>query len=189
MAHINLLPWRETLRAQRKRDFGILMIMFILLSGAGLWGWYQYNEGLIDHQKQRNRYLEAEISKVDEQIKEIKDLEKTRNQLISRMKVVADLQSSRPQIVHLFDELVTILPNGVYLTSVSQKGQGVSVIGKSDSNARVSAYMRAVEASPWLHAPSLKIIEQKDKEKADARGLNTFSLSMSQVVPKTEGEQ
>jgi len=187
MAHINLLPWRENLRAQRKRDFGLTMLGFVLLTGVLLWGWMQYNQSLIDHQKSRNQFLVAEIAKVDEQIKEIKNLEKTRKQLISRMKVVASLQSSRPQIVHLFDELVTTLPDGVFLTSITQKGSGVSVAGRSESNARVSTYMRGVEASPWLASPELRVIEQKGKGETD--GINTFSMGMRQVVPKAGGKQ
>jgi len=184
MAHINLLPWRENLRAQRKREFGVMTLVFVLLTGLALWGWLQYNESLIDHQKKRNKFLESEIAKVDEQIKEIKNLEKTRKQLISRMKVVANLQSSRPQIVHLFDELVTTLPDGVFLTSVSQNGKNVSVQGRSESNARVSAYMRGVEVSPWLASPQLRIIEQKGKGKDKTQGANTFAMGMRQVVPK-----
>jgi len=183
MANINLLPWRENLRAQRKREFGVMTLVFVLITGIGLWGWQQFNQGLIDNQKRRNQFLENEISKVNEQIKEIRSLEKTRKQLIARMKVVASLQSSRPQIVHLFDELVTTIPDGVHLTSVSQSGKGVSVNGWSESNARVSAYMRAVEASPWLSNPNLKVIE-KGKGKSDQKGDNAFTLSMTQVVPK-----
>lgn len=191
MAHINLLPWRENLRAQRKREFGVMALVFVLLTGLVLWVWLQYNEGLIDHQKRRNQFLEAEITKVDEQIKEIKNLERTRKQLISRMKVVANLQSSRPQIVHLFDELVTTLPDGVFLTSVSQSGQSVSVNGLSESNARVSAYMRGVEASPWLASPQLRVIEQKGKGKGrdKTQGVNSFAMGMRQVVPKAGDEK
>ena len=128
-----------------------------------------------------SKYLENEISKVQKQIKEIKDLEKTRQKLISRMNVVTDLQSSRPQIVHLFDELVTSLPEGVYLSQAAQSGKGVVVNGRAQSNARVSAYMRGIEASPWLAKPKLLIIEHKGKL---SDGANTFELNMQQVVPK-----
>lgn len=186
MAHINLLPWRENLRAQRQREFGVMAVAAIVLVALGMWAWYEFNEGLIDYQKRRNQYLEAEIKQVDEQISEIKSLERTRKQLISRMNVVADLQSSRPQIVHLFDELVSTLPDGVYLSEVTQGGASVSVLGKAQSNARVSAYMRGVEASPWLAAPNLRIIEQKGR---DAQDGNSFSLGMRQVVPAAGGEQ
>lgn len=182
MAHINLLPWRESLRVQRKREFGVMVLVGVVLTVLAMWAWHQYNASLIDQQKRRNQYLETEIKKVTKQIREIKDLEKTRKKLIARMKVVANLQSSRPQIVHLFDELVSTLPEGIHLSEVIQSGKGVSVVGSAQSNARVSAYMRAVEASPWLAAPSLRVIEQKGK---DGRGGNTFSMGMRQVVPQT----
>lgn len=186
MAHINLLPWRENLRAQRRREFGVMVLTGVLLTIAGMGYWHWFNEGLIDHQKRRNQYLESEIVKVSEQIKEIQSLEKTKRQLVSRMKVVASLQSSRPQIVHLFDELVSTLPDGVFLTEVKQSGNSVNVLGQAQSNARVSAYMRNIEASPWLASPTLSIIEQKDKNAAaDA----TFALGMAQTVPAGEAKK
>ena len=181
MASINLLPWRENLRAQRQREFGVMALAGVVLTVLAMWGWHQFNIALIDYQKQRNQYLTSEIDKVDKQLKEIRSLEKTKKQLISRMKVVESLQASRPQIVHLFDELVSTLPDGVYLTQVTQKGGSVNVQGKAQSNARVSAYMRGVEASPWLTAPTLGVIEQKGKEKTDDA---SFSLGMKQVKPK-----
>lgn len=181
MAHINLLPWRERLRAQKRREFGVMTLAMILLTVFILGYWHWHNQGLIDHQKRRNSYLETEIDKVSSRIKEIKKLEKTRKQLISRMEVVASLQSSRPQIVHLFDELVSTLPEGVYLTSVSQAGNTVTIKGRATSNARVSAYMRRIEASQWLTKPNLEVIRQNGK---GPDGGNSFDLVMQQVVPK-----
>ncbi len=183
MANINLLPWREKLRAQRKREFGMAVLLSVLVTGAGLFFWHRYNEGLIEYQEQRNNYLRQEIARVNQQIKEIRDLEKTRKQLIARMKVVASLQSQRPLVVHLFDELVTTLPDGVYLDSVVQRGKTITVQGKAESNARISAYMRNIEASPWLDKPVLRVIQQKGGQ----QGAAEFSLTMQQVVPKAEG--
>jgi type IV pilus assembly protein PilN len=183
MVNINLLPWREHLRAQRKREFGLLVLFAALFAAAGVYGWYLFNEGLIEYQNQRNQFLQGEITKVNKEIREIADLEKTRKQLIARMKVVTSLQSQRPLVVHLFDELITTLPDGVYLASMVQKGHTITVKGSAESNARISAYMRNIEASPWLTKPNLRIIEQKGE--ADASP--TFSLTMQQVVPKTEG--
>jgi len=183
MVSINLLPWRERLRAQRKREFGLLVLFAALVTAACVYGWFLFNEGLIEYQNQRNQFLQNEIAKVNKQIREISELEKTRKQLIARMKVVTSLQSQRPLVVHLFDELVTTLPEGVYLSSMVQKGQTITVEGRAESNARVSAYMRNIEASPWLTDPMLRIIEQK----GDADSSPTFSLTMQQVVPKTEG--
>ena len=186
MAHINLLPWREKLRKRRQRDFGILTLAALVVTVAGMsyWGFF-YVQGMIDHQKDRNRYLEKEIAKVDEQIREIRDLEKTRQKLVSRMKVIEDLQVSRPQVVHLFDELVTVVPDGTFLTQLTQRGGNLVLNGLAQSNARVSTYMRNIEASPWLNDPKLRIIENKDKDKAATIG-STFQLDLVQVVPKEE---
>ncbi len=180
MVNINLLPWREELRAQRKREFGLTALLAVALTGVGLFGWYKYNEQQIDYQSQRNHFLENEIARVNKQIREIQGLEKTRKQLVARMKVVADLQSQRPLVVHLFDELVATLPDGVYLTSVVQHGHTITVEGHAESNARVSAYMRNIDASPWLAQPQLRIIQQQGGKESSP----TFSLTMKQVVPK-----
>jgi type IV pilus assembly protein PilN len=189
MAHINLLPWREKLRKQRQREFGFTILGALMLTvlGMGYWGFF-YVQGMVDHQKDRNKFLENEIARVDKQIVEIKELEQTRQKLIARMKVIEDLQVSRPQIVHLFDELVTVLPDGAYLNELTQKGRSLVMNGRAQSNARVSTYMRNIESSPWLNDPKLKIIENTDQDKANAAG-NTFQLGLVQVVPKEESAQ
>ncbi len=188
MARINLLPWRENLRRQRRREFGLMMLGGFVISLLLVAWWHFYNEGLMDHQKRRNAFLERQIAEVDEQIKEIKSLERTRNQLIARMNIIQDLQTSRPQVVHLFDELVETLPEGVHLSKVTQLGTGVTIEGRAQSNARVSAYMRNVSSSPWLGDPQLKIIENKDKkDKRNEEGeLNDFRLTLRQTVPKAQ---
>ena len=189
MAHINLLPWREKLRKQRQREFGftILGALLLTVAGMGYWG-FVYVQGMIDHQDNRNRFLENEIARVDKEIREIRDLENTRQKLIARMKVIEDLQVSRPQIVHLFDELVTVVPDGTYLTKLEQRGRNLVLDGLAQSNARVSTYMRNIESSPWLNDPKLRIIENKDKAKSAAVG-STFQLDLVQVVPKGESAE
>ena len=107
-----------------------------------------------------------------------------RSQLISRMRVIQDLQSSRPQIVHLFDEMVETLPDGIHLVQMTQSGSGVNVIGRAQSNARVSAYMRNIERSPWLAQPKLGLIESQGSKDTD--DLSQFKLSARQVVPKAK---
>ncbi len=185
MARINLLPWREKLRKQRLREFGVMVLGALILTLSGLGYWHWYNEGLIDNQRDRNRFLEREIARVDKQIAEIKELERTRQKLIARMKVIEDLQVSRPQIVHLFDELVTVVPDGAYLTGATQRGRALTLNGRAQSNARVSSYMRNIDASPWLANPKLSIIEHKDQRSAE----NTFTLGLVQVVPKEDPAQ
>lgn len=188
MARINLLPWREKLRKQRRRDFGLMVLGALILTFAGLGYSHWFNQGMIDHQNQRNRYLEQEIAAMDKAIKEIEELDRTRTKLIARMKVIEDLQVSRPQIVHLFDELVTVVPDGAYLTKAVQAGKKLVLDGRAQSNARVSTYMRNIEASPWLNDPKLKIIEQKEQDRENAAG-STFQLDLVQVVPKEEAAQ
>ena len=182
MARINLLPWRDALRKERRREFVFMLIGGLVIAGLGLFYWHLHNEGLIDHQRQRNALLKSEISAMERQIKEIKRLEKVRSQLIARMRVIQDLQGSRPQIVHLFDEMVETLPDGIYLTQMTQSGNGVSVIGRAQSNARVSAYMRNIEQSPWLAQPKLGVIQSKQGSKK-RDDLSQFKLSARQVVP------
>lgn len=188
MARINLLPWREKLRKQRRREFGLTVLGALVLTMLGLGYWHWYNQGLIDHQMERNRFLEREIAAVDEQIREIEALERTRQKLIARMKVIEDLQVSRPQIVHLFDELVTIVPDGAYLTKLAQRGSALVLDGRAQSNARVSTYMRNIEASPWLANPKLRIIESKDEDRVAAEG-STFQLDLKQIAPKREAAE
>ncbi len=186
MAKINLLPWREELRKKHLQDFLMMMLMFVILTGAVMGGWHWHNENNITHQHNRNNYIKREIVAVDERIREIRELEKTKAQLLSRMNVITQLQGSRPQIVRLMDEIVTTLPEGVFLTQVNQAGAQVSFEGRAQSNARVSSYMRNIEGTRWLNNPVLKIIENKDKT---GTGFSHFKLTASQVGPKKKDEE
>lgn len=180
MARINLLPWRETQRKRQARDFGVMVIIAVVVTllGMGYWHWYVQEE--IAYQHKRNKFLESEIAAVDKKIKEIKELEKVRAGLIARMSVIQDLQISRPQVVHLFDEVVETLPEGAYLTEMSQRGSDVRFDGRAQSNARVSAYMRGIDASAWIGGANLKVIATKD---GAGEGLNKFQLTAKQQVP------
>jgi len=186
MAKINLLPWREELRKKHLQDFLMFILAGVVLTGAFMGGWHWVNENNIQHQKNRNNYLKREISAVDERIREIRELEKTKQQLLSRMNVITQLQGSRPQIVRLMDEVVTTLPEGVFLTKVNQAGNRVSFNGRAQSNARVSSYMRNIEETRWMTRPMLKIIENKDKT---GTGFSHFSLTANQVSPKKKDEE
>ena len=183
MARINLLPWREELRKQRQREFGVMVAgaLFITL----LLGFYVHLHisGMIDHQKARNGFLKKEIALMDQKIKEIKELEKIKAKLLARINIIQELQSSRPEIVHLFDELVTRTPDGSYLTEVKQSGKSVTINGRAQSNARVSSYMRNVDASQWLGSPSLQVIENKDNT---GTGFSHFTLRVKQINKKAK---
>ncbi len=188
MANINLLPWRENLRKKRKRDFGFQVLFAILLAALATFFWYLQVQKQIEFQESRNAFIKAEIAKVDEKIKEIKDLEKRRAELVARMNVIQELQASRPMVVHLFDELVKTIPDGVFLKSLMQTGIQVTLSGQAQSNARVSAYMRAIDASQWMKDAELKVIKSEDKTET---GMSEFELLAKQANPnvKQEGEK
>jgi len=183
MTRINLLPWRELLRKEREREFysiagGAAVLMLLVIVYV-----HFHMSGVIEEQNGRNAYLDGEIKKVEEQIKKIKGLEAEKAQLLARMKVIEELQGQRPQMVHLFDELVKALPDGVYLTSLKQSGTSVVIEGVAQSNARVSAFMRNIDASHWLAQPRLNVIQSLDSK--DGQKESKFILNIKQVM---EGE-
>jgi type IV pilus assembly protein PilN len=186
MAHINLLPWREELRKQRQKEFGVLAGLSAVLAAAIVLLVHLQMVGRIDGQNQRNQFLDDQILILDKKIAKIKDLEKTKANLLARMNIIQQLQSSRPESVHLMDELVRTLPDGVYLTRINQKGQGLTMAGVAQSNARVSAYMRNIDQSEWMGGPKLDFIQTKED---DGRRVAEFTLRASQNrnKPGTEG--
>jgi type IV pilus assembly protein PilN len=183
MARINLLPWRETERKRKQREFVVMTVTALvatLIVGVGL---HFHVDRLIATQTSRNDFLRNEISQLDDKIREIQELEKTKANLLARMEVIQQLQQSRPEIVRLFDELVTAIPEGVFLTAVQQKDRTVVLEGRAESNARVSAFMRNIEASAWIGDPRLLLIEHKDKT---GTGLSHFRLQFIQKQPGAE---
>lgn len=189
MARINLLPWRAERRARRQKEFYGLLGASAL--AAALVGFFivSYYNGQIDGQNQRNAYLQAEIRKLDSQIKEIAELDRKKAQLLARKQVIEELQSSRSQMVHLFDELVRTLPDGVRLTSIKQAGDLLTLEGLSQSNARVSTYMRNIEASGWMKEPDLSIIEAKGDDKALPFAFTLRFRLSNPNLPKSQEDQ
>jgi len=180
MTRINLLPWRELLRKEREREFysilgGAAFVMVLVIVYI-----HFHMTGVIDTQNGRNAFLDQEIKKVEQQITEIKSLETEKAQLLARMKVIEELQGQRPQMVHLFDELVKTIPDGVYLTSFKQTGNAIVVEGIAQSNARVSAFMRNIDGSHWLTEPSLNVIEAVNSK--DGQKGSKFILNIKQVT-------
>ena len=185
MARINLLPWRSERRKLRQKEF---MTMLGLAAGVALVLSFlivMYYNGQIEGQMARNQYLRDQIVLVDQQIKEIEELDKKKANLLARKQVIEQLQASRSQMVHLFDELVRTIPEGVRLSSIKQSGQVLTLDGMAQSNARVSSYMRNLEESGWMTNPDLSIIEAKGSDK----GLpNVFSLKVTLKSPSSEEE-
>ncbi len=180
MTSINLLPWRETLRKERQRQF-LSMAGFAALFCFALVLYAHFHvSSLIDGQNGRNTMLESEIKIVEEQIKEIEAIESEKKRLLARMEVIQQLQSGRPQIVHVFDELVSTLPEGVYLTKIKQNSDSLVLEGFAQSNARVSAYMRNLDASAWFADPKLDVIQASESGEVQLR-TSKFSLQVKQV--------
>ncbi len=180
MARINLLPWRAERRALRQKEFvsmlGLSAVAALLVSFLVV----MYYNGQLEGQQNRNSYLRDQIVIVDKQIAEIEELDKKKANLLARKQVIEQLQASRSQMVHLFDQLVRTIPEGVRLSSIKQNGQTLTLEGLAQSNARVSSYMRNLEESGWMGSPDLTIIETKGEDK----GLpNVFSLKVTLKSP------
>lgn len=182
---INLLDWRQQRRELRQRQFkNIMGLAFVLAIGLVLIA-RMLVQSELDHQQSRNDYLRQQIAEVDQKIKEIQELEKVKRNLLARMHVIEELQASRSATVHLFDELVNTLPEGVNLTSVKQTGSSVLLEGAAESNARVSTYMKNLDASQWFDDPRLIVI--KTSEKGSTR-TSEFTLQVKNLTKANAGD-
>jgi type IV pilus assembly protein PilN len=174
MPRINLLPWRDEERKERKLAFFVAIggatLAAAVVAGAG----FLMLNSMIDSQNQRNDKLRVEIKQLDKQIEEINNLESSKQKFIARMEIIEKLQRSRPEIVHLFDEIVKQLPEGVYLTGVRQQDKRLRFDGIAQSSTRVSAFMRNIDGSEWLRNPDLEIVQS-------ATGGSGFTLYADQV--------
>lgn len=192
MPQINLLPWREELRKQRNKDFGISAGVAVLLMGAVVGGVHLHYQQRIEFQQKRNSFLESEIAKLDQKIKQIRQIDAEKQRLLARMQIIQKLQSSRPEIVHLFDEFVKTLPEGVYLTKVDQRNRNLNIQGVAQSNARVSTLMRQMDASDYLENPRLiEIVAETQQVKGTGDGvrLSRFQLNIRQQEKKKKAEE
>lgn len=180
MANINLLPWREEERKELTQQFLIVMGVCVGFVGMVIFAIHIFIGNSIDHQTSRNIFLQDEIARLDKALKEISNLENTKEKLLARMEVIQSLQQRRPQIVHLFDEITRTVPEGIYLNSIKQTGNKLTINGVAESNGRVSAYMRNIDASQWMSTPKLKVIKTK---KGSFRS-STFTITTSQSAPK-----
>ncbi len=167
MARINLLPWRAELKKQQQQQFLTAALLSVILTLVLIFAVHMYYDGVMEYQESRNQMLRNEIAAVDKKIAEIKNIEEKKTELLTKIDVIQKLQESRPLIVHLFDEIARRTPDGVFLSSFAQSNMELTFKGKTESNARVSAFMRAIEASEWLHSPRLNIIQSQQKTKVD----------------------
>ena len=183
MPQINLLPWRAEQRKERKMAFlaalGGGTVAALLATGVI----YMLFSSMISGQQQRNERLKAAIATLDKQIEQINNLEAQKQRFISRMDIIEKLQRSRPEIVHVFDELVRTLPDGTFLTGVTQTGHRLKLDGVAQSSTRVSTFMRNIDKSQWLKNPDLSVIETKKDQALGA----TFTLFADEVT--TAGDE
>lgn len=183
MARINLLPWRAARRKLREREFYMQLGIAAAAAAVAVLLWVFWMGARIDNQNDRNAYLQGEIKQLDAKIAEIKDLEKTRSRLLARKQIIEQLQANRSQMVHLFDELVKTIPDGVRLSSLKQNGDQLALDGVAQSNAAVATYMRNLEASPWLGHADLTRTENKHNDPSTPY---TFGLNVKLRKPEPQ---
>ncbi len=186
MPSINLLPWREAERKKRQRDFGVAMGGAVIAAIAVVMLTMLAYSQIIAGQQARNERLTAEIVELEKSIAEIDGLERQKERLLARMEIIEELQKSRPEIVHLFDELVQQLPEGVYLTGMKQTGSRVEIRGIAQSSTRVSALMRQIDSSDWLGDPEVERVETKQ---SGASRQSEFVVYLKQVRSNSDMEE
>ena len=178
MPRINLLPWREAQRKERKLAFMVALGVAALAAGVTAFAAYLLYGSMIEGQQRRNNDLRAAIKTLDKEIEEINSLESAKQKFIARMAIIEKLQRSRPEIVHVFDEIVRTMPEGVYLTSVKQSGMRLKFEGIAQSSTRVSSFMRTIDGSQWLRNPELEVVQTA---KGAGPG-SSFTLTADQVT-------
>lgn len=186
MAKINLLPWRAERREQLKKEFLIITAGFGVAAVLIVLSWQLLLTSAISNQENRNQFLGQRIKELDQQVAEIAELKKQKQELVERMKVIQDLQGSRPEIVHIFDELVRTLPEGVFYTSISRQGKEISLLGTAESNNRVSSLMRQLDVSEWFSGPSLQVVKAN---KQYGEQYTDFDLKVTLTPPSLEVDE
>lgn len=186
MAKINLLPWREEFRQEKKKEFQIQMFGVCALAVLIAFAWIKSVDGAIDNQKQRNRILQEKISVLDTKVAEIQELRRAREDLIARMRVIQDLQGTRPTIVRYFDEMVRAVPDGIFFNTLRKQGNTISIEGVTESSNRVSSFMRNLDDSAWFSNPNLRSIRANPSFGDQAA---EFSLQLRAVLPADAADE
>lgn len=186
MAKINLRPWREELRAEKQQQFLMMLVGAVVVSIGLVFLWQSDVKEQKAYQEARNAYIQNAMKELDEQIREIEDLKKKRAELLSRMQVIQELQGTRPVVVRVFDELVRTLPDGLFYSDLTKRGDRLSIAGMSESNSRISSLMRNFEGSEWFADPNLTSVAAADGQRS---GYSRFNLSVNQKTPEPEDAQ
>lgn len=191
MANINLLPWRERVREERKKKFLVTLVTTAAIAGSLVFATDRYYVAMIGNQNARNAYLTQQIGELDKKIAEIRQLQQQKRELTERMAVIQNLQGMRPVIVRLFDELVRTLPDGVYYDNLTTTADSISIQGIAESNSRVSALMRALDDSDWFADPDLREVTalpgSTTAAGAQDTSRNRFQLMVKITTPELEG--
>ncbi|MFT7223291.1 MAG: type IV pilus assembly protein PilN [Cellvibrionaceae bacterium] len=175
MANINLLPWRDEYRQEKKWEFLLILGSLCLLGLIVASGWFALTEASISNQETRNALLKKEIALLEKKVKEIEGLQKRREELEIRIGIIQDLQLKRPLVVHYFDETVKAVPEGIFFKNIARIGNEFEIEGITKSNNRVSDLMRNLDRSPWFAAPNLQSVIADE-----------FKLSVRAIAPETE---
>ena len=185
MAKINLLPWREAYRKEKKEQFLMVLGGILVLSALVSYLWIVSVESAIENQDARNHILDTEIAKLEKQVQEISELKKKRDDLLTRIKIITDLEGTRPLIVRYFDDFAHAIPDGLYITSLSRVGDVVSIEGIAESYNRVASLMRNLEDSDWFASANLTSVTAAPKEGEQA---NSFKMTVHTSVPGEVGQ-
>jgi type IV pilus assembly protein PilN len=180
MAKINLLPWREAYRKEKKEQFLAIIGGAVMICGLLAYLWVLSVESSIENQQARNLLLETEIANFEKQVQEIAGLKKVRDDLLARIKIIQDLQGTRPLIVRYFDDFAHAIPEGVFVTMVARQGNVLSIEGVAESYNRVATFMRNLEDSDWFAGANLTTISAVPNEGEQAQ---SFKLSVNTSVP------
>ncbi|MEP6484997.1 MAG: PilN domain-containing protein [Rudaea sp.] len=186
MAKINLLPWRTERRKLREREFYMMLGGAAIAAVLAVFLWVFWMNERLDNQDARNAYMKDQIHQLDDKLTEIKRLEETKSKLLARKQIIEQLQANRSQMVHLFDELVKTIPDGVRLTSMKQNGDTLTLAGVAQSNASVATYMRNLDKSSWLKRSDLQQTQAKGNDKRDRF---EFGLTVKLTSPEEKEKE
>lgn len=189
MPYINLLPWRERMREERRREFLSVLVGVIIIAGGLIFLVDRYFNREIEAQTDRNEFLRTEITVLDARVAEINELRRQKEEIRDRMNVITDLQGTRPVIVRVFDEMVNTLPEGVYYTNLERTGDDLSLIGVSETYSKLTELMRRLDDSQWFANAGLSEISASGSTVPGAEESLTFTLTLSLELPREQEEE
>ncbi|PIP80611.1 MAG: pilus assembly protein PilN [Gammaproteobacteria bacterium CG22_combo_CG10-13_8_21_14_all_40_8] len=183
MAQINLLPWRAELRKQHQKTFLTYVAFAAIMGVVVMYVFHMYMQSIIEDKSSRIKFIEGKIASVEAKIAEIKQLDQKREELKNKMELIQELQRSRPQVVHLFDAIPRVIPEGLHLTSIVRIGNHLDITGSSESNTRIASLLRNIDDSEWLGKADVSSFTQNDKSNIPSQG---FSVVAEVLSPKSE---